>query len=210
MSIANNVATSANVTGIGSIQLLAIERQGMFGFCVVTATTRSICTLVKMDKGTFLYSEQRFSDWLRLPRKMVSDARDRLLTKDQDWKNKGGEIALTHKGALRILQAFEIPEVEFEPTECYLQTPMEKNGEPLLLCAPGRPPEPIKMRVVRIFPNPMLLEAQEVGRNQLYRVIVKSNLNFTVRMEFNAVPDPANPGFWRLPDERLPRSRGRW
>jgi hypothetical protein len=162
-----------------------------------------------MDKADFIYSERRLAEYLSLPRKMFSDARDRILRKDQEWKNKGGEIALTLKGVLRLLISFDIPESELDLRKCFLESLSEKTEPILLLRAPGDRPTPIKMKVRRLFPNPTRLEAQEVGRTQLYQVIVKSTANFTIGMEFQAIPDPAHPSFWRLHGE-LPRYRGRW
>lgn len=168
-----------------------------------------------MDKGHHIYSEARLAKFINLPRKMMSDMRNKVLTEDEEWTNRGGEIALNLKGALRLLQAFGLPETDVRLSHCFIQSIAEKKNDAgvplrLLLCAPGSAPSPIKMRVKRIFPNPRLIEAQEVARPlQTYQVLVPSNGNFVIGMEFQAVPDPANAGFWRL-HGMPPRYRGRW
>ena len=61
-----------------------------------------------------------------------------------------------------------------------------------------------------LYPNPTLIECVEVARPlQLARVRVKASDNFTIGMQFDAIPDVGNPGFWILAGP-LPRYRGRW
>lgn len=165
-----------------------------------------------MDKGDYVYSEARLAEHIGISRKNLAAVRIKALTKDVHWANRRGQIALSLKGVSHLLMQLDLGAAVL-PTnwheECLLDPPA-KNGEVLLLLMDrDHHPAPIKMRITRIFPNPYLVEAQEPGRSQRYRVTVKSNLRLITRMEIDCIPDPGRPGFWQMIG-RPPRWRGRW
>jgi hypothetical protein len=166
-----------------------------------------------MPKGTFIYSEARLAEHIGMPRAELKFQRDNNLREGRDWKNKGGEIALSLRAVVKLCDALRMPKNRLDVTACYLERPGEKKNRSqapaLLLCDRGAAPTPIKMRVRRIFGNPRLMEAQEIGSTRIFQVVVKSNANFLLGMEFKAIPDPANPGFYRVAGQ-LPRWRGHW
>lgn len=164
-----------------------------------------------MPKGTFIYSEARLAEHLGIPRNDLFAVRTMVLKKNEHWKLEKGKVALSLQGILALIRELGIASGRVDPTACYF----EKNGEVrpsvLLLTDSGWTAPPVRMRVRAIFPNPRLLECTEVGRPlSLARVVVRSNLNFRIGMEFAAVPDPANPGFWVVEGGNTPRFPGRW
>jgi hypothetical protein len=163
-----------------------------------------------MDKGTFIYSERRLAEHLGIPRKNLAACRLAELEKGSHWQLIDGHVALSLRGIAQMLCRMKIDCGKVDPTACYLDNGTDHPS--ILLLPDGRtPPQSVRMRVRTIFPNPRLLECTEVGRPlTLARVVVPSNQNFTIGMEFEAIPDPANPAFWLVKDARLPRWRGRW
>lgn len=162
-----------------------------------------------MDKGPFIYSEAQLALHLGLPRKDLTTIRLDRLEKNADWKIVHGEIALCLHGIARMLVNLEIPAGQVDPTLCRFPE-QEKNGPPILLMDRDQTPTPVKMRVRRLYPNPTLIECVEVARPlSITRVRVKANDHFIIGMQFDAIPDVGNPGFWILAGP-LPRYRGRW
>jgi len=162
-----------------------------------------------MAKGAYLYSEAQLAIHLGVPRKDLTSIRIEKLKKNVHWKIIKGEVALNLAGIAHLLTWMDIPCGRVDPTQCYFPEP-KKNEPILLLMDRGQAPTVVKMRVRRLFPNPMLIEAVEVARpTQLQQVRVKANDNFTIGMQFDAIPDVGNPGFWILAGP-LPRYRGRW
>ena len=160
-----------------------------------------------MDK--WLYSEAQLAKHLGMPRTAIMKVRSSTLRKNADWNLRDNEVALSLRGLAKLLQALEIPLGRVDVTACYFP---QKNSAPavLLLCDRGQVPPPVKMKVRRIFPNPHLVEAVEVDRpNQPQHVLVKTNENLTIGMQFECIPDVGNPGYWKLAGP-LPRWRGRW
>lgn len=162
-----------------------------------------------MDKGGFIYSEARLAEHLGIPRRQLSEARIGSLEKNADWQLTEGQVALSLRGILNLLRAMGIAGGLVDPTACYLE---QKNGAgaPVLLLMEGQKPDPVEMKVRRLFPNPRLIECVELHRpKQLCHVVVRDSSNFTIGMIFKAIPDPGNPAYW-IVDGPLPRYRGRW
>jgi hypothetical protein len=163
-----------------------------------------------MTKGGFLYSEARLAEHLGMPRRQLSEARIAALEKNADWQLVEGQVALSLHGILNLLRNLGVAAGRVNPTACFLQGKNGVRPSTLLLMDPGRTPDPVLMRVRRLFPNPRLIECVEVNRpGQIQHVLVRNNSNFTIGMTFKAIPDPANPAYWILAGP-LPRYRGRW
>jgi hypothetical protein len=90
------------------------------------------------------------------------------------------------------------------------------DGEPVVRRQPDEEKEPIegesvKLKVLRVCPNPRLIWCvyQDDGLERRVLVRVGRNKNFTPRMELQAVRGARASEPW-LYQGRLPRLRGRW
>jgi hypothetical protein len=141
------------------------------------------------------YSEALLTERLALSRNVLEHFRSKSLKKT-DWKKEGRAILISQSALDQLLRKLGSPDLDC--SSC-----LEKNGAAPLA------DEPIDLVVVRIFPNPHILQAKKPESEELVRVRVPNNANFRPLMKFKARPDPNAEGLYKL-EGRTPRFPGRW
>lgn len=160
-----------------------------------------------MDKRAYPYSESRLADHIGIARSELKFVRDQRLDKGRDWEKNSGEIVLNGRALAKVCRALQMPASELDLRCCLFVSPAKKEAAPHALTHPS---VPISMLVYRIPLNQLVLTARKKeGPLDLCQVIVGDNRNFTLGMEFRAIPAPAQPGFYLLSGPR-PRQKGRW
>lgn len=141
------------------------------------------------------YWETRTADALGVPRVRIRALRQKHLKASEDFTRRGNSIVLTVAGVEKMTKLVKAESAAIKA---------ERAKD-----MPSGPPERLKLVVQRIPANPRLLlclKPDDKTQRQ-YLVRVRTNENFTPKMELEAVNGGQN--LWQFTG-RLPRRKGRW
>jgi hypothetical protein len=158
---------------------------------------------VMKSKHEFEFDEELLSVGMGIAKTHLCEGRGAALKRGADWEVCGGRVLLSLQGAVALLGHLGFPQkkkgAELAATLAYARaTSLPTAGE-------------VRVRVVQIPRNTALvIGANMTKADELVRVLVGDNANFTPGMEFKAVHlAGADPDVFTLVGSK-PRARGRW
>jgi hypothetical protein len=132
--------------------------------------------------------EQDLAKKIGVARDVVAEYRKAHLQRDKDWRIERKQVELSQDAIDKISTALGA-----------------STADPAHNTAP---PQAVEITVLRLWPNPRLLQAK-TAEGELVRVWVPKNKNFRPGMKIKARP-PANGSFQYTLEGRCPRYPGRW
>ncbi len=156
------------------------------------------------DDDPGLFWETRIAAWLGLPRSRVANLRRGALHEGEHWLVHDQQVVYSLAGIQRLRDLLQARGERLAG-----KNPAQKAATPVEPRPPAGPVETVKLRILRLCPNPRLMMAvrpQEPEKAMLVRV--RDNSNFIAGMMVPAAWD-ARAGNWQFTG-RLPRQKGRF